>query len=306
MPSDRSIVIIGSINIDLVSRAAHLPARGETVLGTTFALLPGGKGANQAVAAARLGGRVRMIGRVGDDSFGATLREGLSADGVDVAHVRVTKGVPSGCATILVDERGENSIVVVPGANAALTPADVDAAADCIASASVVVMQLEVPRETVRHASALCRRSGVFNILDPAPVPGGGLPGALFDVDLLTPNQTEAAQLLGLASDAAPQRIAQLLLARGPRSVVLKRGAGGAMLADASGVHRVTAFPVKVVDTTAAGDAFTGALAVAQAEGMSAIDAVRFACAAGALCCQTLGAQPAMPTRLAVEGLMKR
>ena len=284
------IVIIGSINMDLVCRTRTLPRGGETILGSEFFTLHGGKGATQAVAAARLAdGRVdvHMIGRVGDDDFGRELLAGLKANGVVTKRVAVTKNVASGVAMILVDRRGENSIVVAPGANAKVTLADVDAAESLIRAASAVVMQLEIPVATVRHALKLCRRLAVYTILDPAPAPAKPM---RFDVDLLTPNETEAA---GVSADGA-------------RPLVLKLGPRGCEHVNAKGRQRVPGFKVDVVDTTAAGDAFTGALAVAHALAMPTLDALRFANAAGALCCTKLGAQPALPTRRAVERLLAR
>ena len=285
------IVVIGSINMDLVCRTPALPRAGETILGSAFFAIPGGKGANQAVAAARIAdGRVdvHMIGRVGDDDFGRELLGGLKANGVITRHVAVTRNVASGVAMILVDRRGQNSIVVAPGANSKLTPADIDAAEGLIRTASVVVMQLEIPLATVRHAMAMCRRLGVFTILDPAPAPARPL---RFGVDLLTPNETEARGVKGNAA----------------KGVVLKLGARGCALLTPGGARRhVKPFKVKVVDSTAAGDAFTGALAVAHALGMPTMEALRLANAAGALCCTKLGAQPALPTRRAVEALLRR
>ena len=297
------IVILGSINMDLVARTPRLPAAGETIIGSGFATIPGGKGANQAVAAARLARRdtrVHMIGRVGDDDFGRRLMRGLEDNGVETRRVITTKKTASGVAMIEVDGRGENSIVVVPGANAMVTPADVDHATDLIASAAAVVMQLEIPLATMRHAIRLCRRLGVFTILDPAPVPPDGLTGALMKVNLLSPNQHEAAALLGRQADA------EALLAHGAESIALKLGGRGAMLVSKDQQFISKGFRVKVVDTTAAGDAFTAALAVARAEGMSSQEMMRFANAAGAVCCQTFGAQPSLPTRTAVEALMRR
>jgi ribokinase len=307
----RPIVVIGSLNIDYVCRSDRIPAPGETVLGSDLATLPGGKGANQAVAAARLGARVYMVGRVGDDDAGRRLRNGLRRGGVNVRHVRATPGVASGCALILVDRRGENSIVVSPGANARVIPADVDAAEGLIRSAAAVLLQLEVPLATVRHAVALCRRLGVACVLDPAPVPPGGLPPALLRAGVLTPNQPESRQILGLRPRAGvrvddPRRVAAGLHARGAATVVLKLGARGALLAPREGPPRgVRPFRVRVVDSTAAGDAFNGALAVAMAEGLPMDQAVRFANAAGALCCTAPGAQPALPERAAVERLLR-
>ena len=310
------IVVIGSINMDLVCRTHHIPAGGETILGTDFVTIPGGKGANQAVAAAKLGGDVHMVGRVGDDDFGQRLLNGLRNHRVNTDHVTVTEGTASGIAQILVDRRGENAIVVAPGANHKLTPADVDAAEPLIARAAAVVMQLEVPFDTVVHAIALCQRLGIYTILDPAPAPAK-LPRAMYGVDVFTPNQGEAEVLLGLSGTrtrttkkvADPKQIGSALRDRGARAVVLKLGAKGAMIVggdgDPSMIRTVKPFKVKVVDTTAAGDAFTGALAAARAEGMTMPDAVRFANAAGALCCTGFGAQPALPNREAVDRLVR-
>ena len=284
------IVIIGSINMDLVCCTPTLPRAGETVLGSEFLTIHGGKGANQAAAAARIAeGRadVHMIGRVGDDDFGRELLGGLRENGVVTKRVGVTKGAASGVAMILVDRNGENSIVVTPGANAKLTPADIDAAQGLIRTAAVVVMQLEIPLATVRHALKLCRRLGVFTILDPAPAPAKPL---AFDVDLLTPNETET----------------RTVRRAGAKQVVLKLGARGSELIDGDGSHRVKPFKVKVVDSTAAGDAFTGALAVGRALGMPMTETLRMANAAGALCCTKLGAQPALPTRREIQRLLAR
>jgi ribokinase len=317
MPSP--IVIIGSINMDLVCRTRHIPRAGETILGSDFLTIPGGKGANQAVAAARLGGDVHLIARVGDDDFGQRLLSGLKANHVHRRHVTVTEGVPSGVAMIQVDRTGENAITVAPGANARLAPADIDAAEGLLASAPVVILQLEIPLPTVRHAIATCQRLGVFTILDPAPVPPKGLARALYGVDLLVPNRIEAEMLLDLSGGdvirraartrklADPKQIGIDLLARGPRAVILKLGERGSVLLDRTGhMERIKPFKVKAVDTTAAGDAFSGALAVARAEGRGLPDAARFATAAGALACTAFGAQPSLPAREAVDRLLDR
>jgi ribokinase len=312
------IVIVGSINMDVICRTPHIPRPGETVLGDHLMTLPGGKGANQAVAAAKLanrGSEVNMIGRVGDDDFGQRLLNGLIQHNVKTSHVTVTEGVASGTAVILVDRAGENSIVVAPGANARLSPADIDRAKRLLASASVVLLQLEIPFETVRHAVKLCRELGVYTILDPAPAPEKALPRSVYQVDLFTPNQSEAELLLGLAQTHKvkkkrvedPKQIAADLLARGPRSVVLKLGRKGCFAAWNGGELELgRPYKVDVVDTTAAGDAFTGALAVAHAEDMDLRESMRFGNAAGALACTAYGAQPALPTREAVNKLMAR
>jgi ribokinase len=317
MTHNKRIVVIGSINMDLVARCSRIPAPGETILGDQFVTMPGGKGANQAVAAARLAGKgleVHMVGRVGGDDFGSRLLNGLTQHKVNTRHVTLTEGASSGVAMILVDKKGENSIVVAPGANAKLAPADVDAAENVIATAAAVVMQLEVPLETITHALAMCQRHGVFTILDPAPVPPRGLPRPLYGVDLLTPNHQEALRLLGIDPQSSVARrpsdlkqIGTRLIARGSKAIALKLGGKGAMLVGNDGnIKTVRSFKVKVEDTTAAGDAFTGALAVARAEGMDLSGAIRFAAAAGAACCASFGAQPALPDRAAVEKLLER
>jgi ribokinase len=310
------IVVIGSINMDLVCRTPRIPAAGETILGDSLITVPGGKGANQAVAAAKLaadGTEVFMVGRVGGDDFGARLLTGLSRHGVNTDLVTTTEGTPSGCAMILVDTQGENSIVVAPGANSKLRPGDVDRAAAVIEGAAAVLIQLEIPPATARHAIRLARRLGVFTILDPAPVPDDGLPAELFRVDVLTPNQGEAELLLGRTRThrvsakkvSDPKWIAGELLSKGAAGVVLKLGNKGALaLARDGQFHRAKAHKVCVTDTTAAGDAFSGALAVARAEGAELGRMVLFANAAGAACCESFGAQPALPTRGQVDALL--
>jgi ribokinase len=303
----RSIVVVGSINMDLVWRAKRLPIPGETVLDAAFATFHGGKGANQAVAAARLGAEVHLVGRVGDDDLAGRLLAGLEENGVRTGAVKITRGAASGVAAILVGERGENSIVVAPGANSLLSPADVDAAERFIRRSAVLVAQLEVPVATVRRAMVLARRHGVFTILDPAPAPARGLPPALRSADVLSPNELEAAALLGRRLPRGAAAIAGALLRLGPRTVVLKLGARGALHASRGGATRsVRAFRVEAIDTTAAGDAFTGALAVGMSEGWPLDRAVRFACAAGAVAATKRGAQPSLPSRRAVERLLAR
>ena len=213
--------------------------------------------------------------------------------------------VSSGVAVIVVDDTGENSIIVTPGANAHLTPADIDAAEPIIAGAACVMLQLETPYETIAHAIELCRRLGVYTILDPAPAPAA-MPEVFYRVDLLTPNQAEARTLLGMGRGASDDIVVgKRLLKRGARAVVLKLGSDGAMFLDAQGqITRVPAFAITAVDTTAAGDAFNAGLAVGLSEKMDISSALRFAGAAGALACTCMGAQPSLPTRAAVEGLM--
>jgi ribokinase len=305
MANQKPIVVIGSINIDLVCRAARRPAPGETLLGRDFAIMPGGKGANQAVAAARLGAEVHLIGRVGDDEFGRDLLAGLQHNSVRTNHVSITPGISSGVALIVVDDSGENSIVVVPGANARLMPADIDAAIAIISNAACVILQLETPYATVEHAIGLCRRLGVHTILDPAPAPAGVMPAAFYQADLLTPNQSEARAILGAGSESLDDgSVGRSLLDRGVKCVVLKLGNRGAMILTATGVAQsVPSFPVTAVDTTAAGDAFTAALAVGFSERMGLSTAVKFANAAGASACIVAGAQPSLPTRAEVDAI---
>lgn len=306
MSDKPAILVVGSVNMDLVVRSPHMPAPGETVLGTGFVTCPGGKGANQAVAAARLGGDVVMLGRLGADDFGAALRRGLLAEGVDCAAVLATPEAPSGVAMIIVDSRGENSIVVASGANYRVTPDDVFVHEALFDRADVVVLQLELPLPTVRAAIDLARRRGCRVILDPAPAPAR-LPDPLFEVDVISPNVHEAEMLTGTQGieERIDKRAAADLIARGAKAAVLKLGSRGAMVLTADGrIATVKPYAVAVVDTTAAGDAFTAALAVAMAQGTDLVEAARFANAAGALACTRLGAQPSMPTAEHVRMLM--
>lgn len=301
----RPIVIVGSINMDLVVCVAHVPAPGETILGRDFQMLPGGKGANQAVAVAQMGGGAVMVGRVGDDDLGRRLLAGLRERGVDATHVQATPGVASGIAMITVGDDAENAIAVASGANFAVTAEDVDRATDVLKTAAACLVQLELPVETIVHTAELCRRLGVPVIVDPAPAPQEALPEALQRADILSPNETEAAALTGLAVTADPKAVARALRERGARQVVLKLGARGAFVSTADTEALVGGFAVDAVDTTAAGDSFTGALAVALAEGKSLAEAARFANAAGALACTKLGAQSAVPTRAEVDRLVR-
>ena len=298
-----AITVVGSLNMDFVVQVERLPRPGETVLGGRFATQPGGKGANQACAAARLGGRVRMVGRVGDDGFGVELRRNLEADGVDTRGVQVSAALPSGVALIFVDASGQNQIVVAAGANQTLTRSDVD---EAIAGASegFLLLQLESPLETIEHAAALGARRGLGVVLDPAPA--RALPDTLLaNVSCLTPNESEALTLLGrpgsVVSLAEAPGVARALLERGPRAVVLKLGALGAYADAGSGGRHFPAARVDALDATAAGDTFNGAFAVALAEGRPFADAVAFANAAAALSVTRLGAQASIPSRSEVD-----
>jgi ribokinase len=309
----RKIVVIGSLNLDLVAKVARMPTEGETLTGLGFATYPGGKGANQAVAAALLGGDVAMVGRVGTDNFGEQLREALNGAGVNSSCVRETPG-SSGTAVILVTPGGANSIVVIPGANGAISPQELDLHAGVIEGASIVLAQLEVPLETVVHAAELAATHGVPFVLDPAPAQG--LPLELLkNVTWLTPNETETMILLqslghewngDLEDEAGIAEAAEKLLATGVRNVILKLSSRGVYLRGRDVVGRFVDAPkVKVVDTTAAGDTFNGAFAYALTEKADPVDAARFACFAAAVSVTRPGAQPSMPHLDEVRALIK-
>ncbi|MER6004132.1 ribokinase [Nonomuraea angiospora] len=293
------VVVVGSANADLVVQVDRHPAPGETVLGSELAVHPGGKGANQAVAAARLGARVALLGRVGADGHGRLLRESLERDGVDLGHLHDTAAA-SGIAMIAVGPQGDNSIIVAPGANARLTEGDVLDAAPLLRSAPVVSLQLEIPLPAVLAAARLARRA-VLNLSPAVPVPDELL--ALCDP--LVVNEHEAALLLGAPGE--PDRQARELLARGPRSVVITLGADGAVVADMvaedGAVHAVPSPRVAAVDTTGAGDAFTGALAWRLAAGEPLARAAAFAARVGAAAVRKAGAQDSYPTMAEVEDL---
>lgn len=297
-------LVVGSINMDLVATAPRIPVPGQTVLGTDFQTYPGGKGANQAVAIARLGYPVSMIGRVGNDAFGAQLRARLESKGVDVTGV-LTTSASTGVALIVVSASGENSIVVAPGANAALSPADLDANIHLIHSAGLVLTQLETPMETLRYLAGICRDAGVPLMLDPAPA--CDLPeDVMRSVAWFTPNASEAAFYAGSGSDLQDAGVADALRRRGPAGVVLKLGSRGAFIDDGS-IAPVTIrpFAVEVVDTTAAGDCFNGAFAVGLLEGLSPADSARFAAASAAISVTRRGAQSSMPDRAEVNSLLQ-
>jgi ribokinase len=289
--------------MDLVVRSARLPRPGETIIGRETLELPGGKGANQAVAAARLEADVFMIGRVGDDGFGERLRAGLKHEGIDISHVAVTPKCASGVAIVAVEDSGENAITVIPGANGRLTPDDVTAATDLIREADVLLLQLEVPLETVLPAIELAVEFDTQVILDPAPAPAS-FPHKLLAVDVACPNETEAAALTGIQirnlDDA--NNAALRLHAMGSRHAVITLGSQGAVVCGPDGwLEHVPSFPVEAVDSTAAGDAFAAGLGVSLAQGKPVSAAVRYGCAVGALATTRQGAQPAMPTAAEVR-----
>jgi len=299
MKQKPSIVVLGSVNADLVLRCAHLPGPGETVHGQDFQTLPGGKGANQAVACARLGGSVSFIGCVGSDALGQQARETLEREGISTPYLRTLAGERTGVAMIMVDERtGQNSIALAAGANAHLSVMQVEAAAPAIQRASLLVCQLESPLAAVSHAIGLARRHGVRVLLNPAPAQP--LPAELLaQIDILVPNETEAAQLAGLAADARfePAEVAQALRAQGPGTVILTLGSEGACVADAQGTRRLAAPRVQAMDTTGAGDTFIGAFSVALCEGRPIDEAIAFAQRAASISVTRPGAMAAMPTR---------
>ncbi|RLS47761.1 MAG: ribokinase [Planctomycetota bacterium] len=302
------IVVVGSINVDLVVRVATLPRPGETVLGGRFASVHGGKGANQAVAAARAGGHTTFVARVGDDSMGRSAIEAFRAEGIETDFITVTPECPTGVALILVDAAGENSIAVAGGANDRLSPDDIERARPAIEAADVVLLQLEIPLEAVQHAVTIARATGTRVILNPAPA--RPLPATLLaGVDILTPNETEAESLAshrtaGEASAADIDGIVRTLLALGPRAVVVTLGAAGALVAAGQALTRVPAFPVEPRDTVAAGDVFNGCLAVMLAEGLDLVAATRFAAAAAAISVTREGAQASAPHRNQIEAFL--
>lgn len=292
-----TIIVAGGVNMDLVARANRMPKEGETLIGSDFTMVPGGKGANQAVAAARLGSNTHFVGRVGGDVFGGRLRENLGSCGVNTDHVLADEG-PSGIAMIIVDETGQNSIVVVLGANGKCRPDDLHRARELFSAADFLLVQLEIPLETVDAALDMARAAGVRSVLDAGPP--RKLPLELIrKADVVSPNETETAALTGMevTDPATAREAAKKLLDDGVETVVLKLGEQGSFVATRDLEEHVPAYRVDAVDTTAAGDAFTAALAVAMADGDDLVGAARFANAAGAVAVTRFGAQPSMPTR---------
>jgi len=292
-----TIIVAGSVNMDLVVRANRMPKEGESLIGSDFTTVPGGKGANQAVAAARLGSATHFVGRVGSDVFGTSLRENLASCGVNTDHLIEDDG-PSGVAMIIVNEAGQNSIVVALGANGEVRPEDLSQAAELFGNADFLLAQLEIPLETVEAALDMARAAGVRSVLDAGPP--SKLPlDLLRKADIVSPNETETAALTGVevVDLSTAREAANKLLDGGVETVVLKLGEQGSFVATRDLEEHVPAFRVDVVDTTAAGDAFTAALAVAMADGDDLVGAVRFANAAGAVAVTRFGAQPSMPTR---------
>jgi ribokinase len=293
--------------MDLVVRSPRIPVPGETIIGSNFQTLPGGKGANQAVAAARLGAQVSMVGRIGHDAFSGALQNNLIGNNVDCTYVVRDPESATGVALITVDDAAQNTIVVASGANMQLTPADVTAAESVIASATVLLLQLESPLETVLRAAELARSHGVKVILNPAPAPAEPLPAQLLSlVDIIIPNETETSLLTGLPveNDAQTRIAAATLRELGVGTVILTLGERGSLLASQTETKLYPAFKVSSVDTTAAGDAFVGGFGTALAEGNSLADAIIWGNAAGALAATQFGAQPSLPLRETVEALL--
>ena len=292
------VLVIGSSNTDMVVKTPHLPAPGETILGGTFFMNAGGKGANQAVAAARLGGDVTFIAKLGDDIFGRQALQLFKDEGIDTSCIIVDAQHPSGVALITVDDKGENCIAVASGANAQLMPGDIENARDKITSAPIVLMQLEVPVETVAWAASLAFQNGTAVILNPAPA--CELPTELFQhISIITPNETEAEMLSGVkvVDVESAKQAADVIRNKGVKTVIITLGSKGALVI-ADGIQQLVAAPVvAAVDTTAAGDVFNGALAVALSEGEDIITAVEFACKAAAISVTRLGAQASAPWR---------
>lgn len=302
------VTVVGSLNVDLVSRAPRYPQKGETLLGDAFDIFPGGKGFNQATAAARLGADVTLIGSVGTDVFGDTLLAAIEAEQM---HGRIKRrDVGTGVATIVVEPSGENSIIVVPRANMTLTPADIDEAAAPIAEADVLLLQLETPIAASERAATIAKTNRTTVLLNPAPAQP--LPDSfLAHVDIIIPNQSEAALLTGMPVDteeaiSAAHCLRSRMIHPETAVVVLTLGAQGALLLTPEMSEALPALPVEVIDTTGAGDAFCGALATQLAQGETLSEAVRFANAAGAAAVTTLGATPAMPTREKIEAVIAR
>ncbi len=293
------IVVVGSSNTDMVVKGDRLPAPGETVVGGAFVMAAGGKGANQAVAAARLGAQVTLVAKVGTDVFGEQAIAGYRKEGIDIDFVFRDPDHHTGVALILVDNKGENLISVASGANHHLGPADVEKAAAAIRAADVVVVQLEIPGDAVACAARLAFEAGVPVILDPAPAPAGPLDGALLrHVTCIKPNETEAERLTGIRveDEATARRAAEKLRSGGVRDAIITLGAKGAFWLGPAGSGFLASFRVEALDSTAAGDAFSGALACAVAQGRPLEDSVRYASLVGALSVTRLGAQPSLPT----------
>lgn len=296
------ITVVGSLNMDLVTKVKVMPRVGETLIGKDYKQIPGGKGANQADAIAKLKDKVYMIGRVGDDGFGSDLIQSLSRDGVDISYIKRSKAASTGIAVIMVNDNGDNSIVVIPGANFDLTPKDIDEALHAIEESEIVVSQLEIPIDTVRHALKRAKKLGKYTILNPAPAIK--LDDELIRyVDLLTPNETELEVLSGVKIETEQDILtgARVMIDKGVKELVVTLGEKGSLHVNEKGSKLYEAYKVSPVDTTAAGDSFTAGIAVALSEGKLMDEAIKFASKVGALTVTKEGAQSSLPTREEVK-----
>ncbi len=303
-----STIVLGSINIDLVFQTFYLPQKGETIKGESFLTIPGGKGANQAVATAKLGINTHMIGRVGDDIFERELLESLRANNVNIEGVKITQNCSSGIASIAVDKNGDNTIIIIPGANHTLNDSDLEKLRELAPGATTLLLQLETPIDIVERAARIGKDAGIKVILDPAPAPMG-LSNSLYEsIDIITPNETEAARLVGfpVEDENSGRKAAQFFHARGVNTVVLKQGSKGIFWSDGKGFYHLRALPVKVVDTVAAGDAFNGGLAAGIDRGLSLTEAMTWGITAGALAVTKTGAQSSLPDRETFEACLKK
>jgi ribokinase len=302
-----TVIVFGSINMDLVSRTGRLPYSGETLIGSDFYTTPGGKGANQAVALARLGVPTQMIGRVGGDEFGQELLSALKNSGVGTDHIRCDRTSHSGVAVITVADTGENQIIGIFGANNRLDETDIARLVNILPTADALLLQLEVPIPMVKVAAQVARQAGVRVILDPAPVPSVAIADMYPLVDILLPNEVEAGQLVGfpVSSPETATKAASLLQHQGANTVIVKLGAQGVFCATAKETFFTPAFPVNAVDTVAAGDAFAGGLVAALVQGLSLRQAVVWGAAAGALTTTKTGAQSAMPDRASFDAFLR-
>ena len=301
------VVVIGSINMDMVVTLDHRPAKGETVLGNHFFMSPGGKGANQAYAAGKLGARTMMLGKLGEDVFAQQLIANLQQAGIDTSMITKLPDVSSGIALISIDAEGDNSIVVAPGANSAIARPDIDRWEPYIQKAKIILLQLEIPLDSVVYAAETAHKHGVSVLLDPAPAQP--LPDELLSIaDFITPNESELSALTGVDVTDAESAIkaASRLIDRGVKTVLAKLGSKGVAAVDSKGAFVIKGYPVKAVDTTAAGDSFAGAFATAIAEGKDVKAAAQFANAVAAIAVTRMGAQASMPSRQEVESFMKQ
>lgn len=302
------MITFGSINMDLVARVPQLPKPGETLSGYSFSTVPGGKGANQAIGVAKLGGSSRMIGRVGGDAFGVELLKSLQDAGVQTDLVTVDRTLSSGVAMIAVDDQAENHIIVVPGANGNVSDTDVDSLQTVLTNSSILLLQLEIPLSIVQAAATVAKQAGATVILDPAPAPKD-FPTPLYsEIDILTPNATETAQLVGfpIRDQADADRAAAILQQKGTPTIVIKLGSQGVFCATEEQRFFIPAFSVDAIDTVAAGDAFNAGLAVALSEGLSIREAITWGAAAGALSTTKPGAQSSLPDRATFDAFLSK